>query len=144
LVSPTTAQYERLLELRTGLRQFLHWSEEQARAQGLTPAQHQLLLAVKGHPGPEDPTVSNVVHSLVLRPHSVVGLIDRAQRAGLLRRHRDAKRHTLVRLRLTPAGEEKLEALTAAHLAELTRLAPAMEAMWGAAGEASEQPPGPA
>ncbi len=143
-MAPTTAQYERLLELRTGLRRFLHWSEEQARAQGLTPAQHQLLLAVKGHPGPDDPTVSDVVHALVLRPHSVVGLIDRAQRAGLIRRRRDPRRHTLVRLQLTAAGEEKLEALTATHLAELGRLAPAMEALWGAAGEALERFPEPA
>ncbi len=141
---PTAAQYERLLQLRTGLRRFLHWSEDQARQQGLTPAQHQLLLAVKGHPGPEDPTVSDIVHALVLRPHSVVGLIDRAQRAGLIRRHRDAKRHTLVRLRLTPAGEEKLDALTATHLAELTRLAPAMEALWEAAGEALDRAREPA
>ena len=49
-------------------------------AHGLTPAHHQLLLAIKGHPGPEGPKVSELARSLVLRPHSVVGLIDRAQR----------------------------------------------------------------
>ena len=35
------------------LRRFLHWSEEQAVAVGLTPAQHQLLLAIRGQAGPE-------------------------------------------------------------------------------------------
>jgi hypothetical protein len=46
------AQYERLLRFRTGLRRFLRWSAEQAATAGLTPAQHQLLLAVRGHPDP--------------------------------------------------------------------------------------------
>ena len=45
----TDADYEDLLTLRTGLRRFLRWSEQQAEEAGLTPAQHQLLLAVRGH-----------------------------------------------------------------------------------------------
>src|SRR3984885_13209305 len=49
--------YENLLAFRTSLRRFLHWSETQARAAGLTPAQHQLMLAVKGHPGAHGPTI---------------------------------------------------------------------------------------
>ena len=48
-------QYRTLLEFRTGLRSFLHWSEEQARAVGLSPAQHQLLLVVRAHPDPRGP-----------------------------------------------------------------------------------------
>jgi DNA-binding MarR family transcriptional regulator len=134
---PSAAEYARLLELRTGLRRFLHWSEEQARAHGLTPAHHQLLLAIKGHRGPEGPKVSELARALVLRPNSVVGLIDRAQAAGLVRRHRDSAHPALVRLHVTAAGEAKLEGLTEAHLTELARLAPAMEALWAAAGELS-------
>ncbi len=130
------AQYERLLELRTGLRRFLHWSEEQARHHGLTAAQHQLLLAVRGHGECPGPTVSDVARSLVLQHHSVVGLIDRAQSAGLVTRHRDREHPTLVRLQLTERGGEKLEELTAVHLAELERLGPAMEALWASAADA--------
>ncbi|MGH9036659.1 MAG: MarR family winged helix-turn-helix transcriptional regulator, partial [Acidimicrobiia bacterium] len=52
--------YRRLLEFRTGLRRFLSWSEQQAAAVGLTPMQHQLLLAVRGHPHPSGPTVREV------------------------------------------------------------------------------------
>ena len=142
---PSATEYARLLELRTSLRRFLHWSEDQARAHGVTPAHHQLLLAVKGHRGPDGPTVSELSRALVLRHHSVVGLIDRVQSAGLVRRRRDPSHPSLVRLDLTPAGEAKLEALTEVHLAELARLAPAMEAMWAAAGELPEpQPPSPA
>ncbi len=134
-MTPTQTDYARLLQLRTGLRQFLHWSEEQARSHGVTPAHHQLLLAIKGHGGTQGPTVSDLARALVLRHHSVVGLIDRAQSAGLVRRRRDPAHPSLVHLHLTPAGEAKLEALTQAHLAELARLAPAMEALWSAAGE---------
>lgn len=132
---PSPTEYARLLQLRTGLRQFLQWSEQASRAQGVTPAHHQLLLAIKGHTGPEGPKVSEIARALVLRPHSVVGLIDRAQRAGLVRRNRDSAHPSLVRLYLTSKGEAKLEALTETHLAELARLAPAMEALWAAAGE---------
>lgn len=142
-MAPTTADYARLLDLRMGLRRFLHWSEEEARAHGVTPAHHQLLLAVKGHPD-QAPTVSDLARALVLRPHSVVGLIDRAQSAGLVRRRRDPSYPSLVRLYLTPAGEDRLESLTQAHLDELTRLAPAMEALWAAAGDlpaAQHHPP---
>ncbi|MHB1536918.1 MAG: MarR family winged helix-turn-helix transcriptional regulator [Solirubrobacteraceae bacterium] len=114
--------YERLLALRTGLRRFLHWSEEQARAAGLTPAQHQLLLAIRGHAGAKAPTIGELADYLLLRHHSAVGLADRAETAGLIVRVRDGEDHRVVRLRLTAAGTERLASLSAIHLAELDRL----------------------
>jgi DNA-binding MarR family transcriptional regulator len=113
--------YERLLEVRDGLRRFLHWSEEQARAAGVTPAQHQLLLAVRGHRG-ATPTVGEVADHLLLRHHSVVGLVDRAEALGLVIRHRDAQDHRVVRVGLTRRGEAILAALATEHLEELRRL----------------------
>ena len=59
----TDADYERLLEFRTTLRRFVHWSEEQATALGITPAQHQLLLAVRGHGGTAAPTIGDIAYS---------------------------------------------------------------------------------
>lgn len=109
-----------LLEFRDGLRQFLRWSEERARGAGLTPAQHQLLLAIRGHG--TDPSVSEVADHLLLRHHSVVELVDRAVRNGLVARHVDLHDQRIVRLSLTPIGTEKLAALSADHLAELARL----------------------
>ena len=44
--------FRRLLELRDGMRRFLHWSEERAREVGITAGQHQLLLAIRGHGSP--------------------------------------------------------------------------------------------
>ena len=114
--------YERLLEIRSGIRRFLHWSEERAREAGLTAAQHQLLLAVRGHRGPGDPTIGEVAASLLLRHHSAVQLVDRAEAAGLLVRHRDGTDHRRVRVALTPAGVRILESLSAQHLEELELL----------------------
>jgi len=129
---PTDDDYRRLLELRTGLRRFLRWSERQARAAGVTPAQHQLLLAVRGHDDPRGPTVGDVAGYLLLRHHSAVGLIDRAEVAGLVERAQDAANLSVVRLRLTDEGSRKLEALSELHLEELAHLGPTMHAMWDA------------
>src|ERR1700756_2606472 len=101
--------FTRLLELRTGLRRFLRWSEQQAKAAGLTPAKHQLLLAIRGHPDPTGPTIRDLADYLALRHHSVVGLIDRSVREGLVKRNPDPSSKSVVRVTLTPTGISKLE-----------------------------------
>ena len=128
--TPTDDDYVRLLEFRDALRRFVHWSEEQAEAAGLTPAQHQLLLVVRaaGHP----PTIGEVADHLLLRHHSAVGLIDRAEAAGLVARHPDPANSSAIRLRLTERGSRQLEALSELHLQELEHLAPTMHALWEA------------
>ena len=112
--------YRRLLELRDGLRRFLRWSEDQARVAGLTPAHHQLLLAVRGHGSP--PTIGEVADHLLLRHHSAVELVDRVERAGLVRRRPDPDDHRVVRLELTGHGSKQLAAVAALHREELRRL----------------------
>ncbi|HET8872139.1 MAG TPA: MarR family winged helix-turn-helix transcriptional regulator [Gaiellaceae bacterium] len=129
-MSTQDADYQALLELRTGLRRFLRWSERQAEAAGLPPSQHQLLLAIRGHPDPEGPTIGDVAGYLLLRHHSAVGLVDRAESAGLVARRKDPANHCVVRLKLTPKGSAKLEALGELHLEELSYLLPAMHALW--------------
>jgi DNA-binding MarR family transcriptional regulator len=124
------ADYEDLLALRTGLRRFLRWSEQKAEGAGLTPAQHQLLLAVRGHTNRRGPTVGEVADYLMLRHHSAVGLVDRAEAAGLLRRARDPQDHRIVRIQLTAAGQKRLEALSALHLEELERLTLKLPGAW--------------
>lgn len=123
----TAVDYENLLEFRTSLRKFLHWSETSARSAGLTPAQHQLLLAVKGHPGGDPPTVGDLADYLLLRHHSTVELIDRAVAAGLVQRARDDGDGRVIRIRLTAEGEGRLRQLSRAHLDELRRLAPVLD-----------------
>ena len=131
---PTRADYQHLLEFRTSLRRFLRWSEEQARAQDLTPAQHQLMLAIKGHPGETGPSIGDVAGYLLLRHHSAVGLIDRAEAKGLVRRTPDSDNRSTVRLALTEDGARRLAALSELHLEEVPRLAETMRALFTDAG----------
>lgn len=126
----TDADYRQLLELRSGLRRFLRWSAEQARSAGLTPAQHQLLLAVRGHPDRKGPTVAEVADYLQLKHNSTVELIDRAERDGLVERHTDPDDARIVRIGLTPEAESRLAKLSQVHLEELRRLAPRITALW--------------
>ena len=123
----TAGDYENLLAFRTNLRKFLSWSETRARESGLTPAQHQLLLAIKGHPGGQPPTVGDLAGYLLVRHHSAVELIDRAEAAALVQRCPDEADGRVIRIRLTPDGEERLRQLSAAHLSELRRLAPVLD-----------------
>jgi DNA-binding MarR family transcriptional regulator len=123
-------QYEQLLAFRTGLRRFLRWSGQQAEAAGLTPVQHQLLLAIRGHPDPRGPTVRNIADYLLVRHHSAVELIDRAEGAGLVMRQSDSSDGRTVRLALTGLGSDRLETLTASHLEELDRLTSELNTLW--------------
>lgn len=129
----TDAQYRELLAFRTALRRFTRWSEDQATALGLTPAQHQLLLAIRGHDDPRGPTIGDVADVLLLRHHSAVGLADRAAAAGLVERRIDTADQRVVRLRLTAMGARRLRQLSHKHLAELGRSMPAVGAAVAAA-----------
>jgi DNA-binding MarR family transcriptional regulator len=123
----TREDYENLLAFRTGLRRFLHWSQTQAGAAGLTPAQHQLLLAIKGHRGGKAPAVGDLAGYLLLRHHSTVELVGRAEAAGLVERWGDEDDGRVTRVRLTTDGERRLDQLTSAHLDELEQLAPILD-----------------
>ena len=119
----TPRDFEHLLAFRTSLRRFQHWSEEQAQAAGLTHVQHQLLVAIKGHPGPQPPAIGDLAGYLLLRHHSTVELVNRTERAGLVHRVPDPADGRVVRVALTRLGEQRLAELTPAHLDELHHLA---------------------
>ncbi|MBK5229241.1 MAG: MarR family transcriptional regulator [Actinobacteria bacterium] len=118
--------YQRVLEFRTAIRRFLSWSRDQATEAGITPTQHQLLLAVRGIDYPTGATISRIAECLLLQHHSAVELIDRAVAIGLVKRLTDTADRRLVRVRLTARGERALEQITRAHFEELDRLAPQM------------------
>jgi DNA-binding MarR family transcriptional regulator len=113
--------YQALARFRRALREFLHFSEQAARAAGMTPAQHQLLLAVKGTESGQPPTIGDVADSLKLRHHSAVELVDRAVAAGLVIRTADPDDARVQRLVLTAHGEDQLARLSTAHRKELLR-----------------------
>ncbi|MGH9534557.1 MAG: MarR family winged helix-turn-helix transcriptional regulator [Terriglobales bacterium] len=117
------AQIEHLAEFRYALRQFLRFSEREARRAGLSPQQHQLLLAIKGMPGRDWAHVIEIAERLQVSHHAAVALVTRAQRQGLVRRQRGAVDRRTVEVRLTPRGEETIARLATLHAAELGRLA---------------------
>jgi DNA-binding MarR family transcriptional regulator len=128
-IQPAPEDFENLLRFRVTLRRFQRWSEDQAAAAGLTPTQHQLLVAIKGHPGPQPPAIREIAEYLMLQSHSAVGLVDRAEAAGVVRREPDADDGRVVRVRLTGIGDHLVIDLTKAHLAELYKLADALNGL---------------
>jgi DNA-binding MarR family transcriptional regulator len=118
------ADYQLLAEFRHVLARFLAFSAEAAQESGLAPRQHQALLAIKGSPGGQPMTVGDLAARLIIRHHSAVELVDRMVRSGFLRRRTDASDRRRAILMLTAAGERVLADLSAAHRAELRRIAP--------------------
>src|SRR6516162_1034803 len=79
-----------LADFRFELRRFLLFSEGAALAAGLQPQQHQLLLQVAGAPESTPVNIAYAATRLGLRHNSVVELVDRSEREGLLARTADA------------------------------------------------------
>jgi DNA-binding MarR family transcriptional regulator len=126
LTQPTRQDFENLLAFRVALRRFQRWSEDQAGAVGLTHVQHQLLVAIKGHPGGRPPSVGQLADYLLLQSHSAVGLVDRAEAAGFVRRRPDPDDARVVRVELTDEGDRLVTELTKATLTEMRKLAIAL------------------
>jgi DNA-binding MarR family transcriptional regulator len=115
-------EYEALFGFRYALRRFLRFSEQGARAAGLTAQQHQLLLAVKGQPGRDWASISDLAEALQIRHHAAVGLVDRCERAQLVQRTPHPGDRRQVRVLLTEKGEAVLARLSARNLRELRTL----------------------
>jgi len=111
-----------LARFRYALRKFLCFSDQVARRVGLTPQQHQLLLGVAGFTDKDSVTIGNIADFLQVRHHSAVGLIDRAEAAGLVRREVNPDDQRVVYVSLTADGSRKLRMLTALHHKELSGL----------------------
>lgn len=120
------AGYRKLAAFRYSIRQFLHFSEEAARSQGIEPQQHQLLLAIKGLPEELRPTVTVLAQRLCLRHHSTVELVDRlVERGAVVRRHCEHDRREVL-VKLTSHGEGLLHQLSVLHWQELRVSGPAL------------------
>jgi DNA-binding MarR family transcriptional regulator len=115
----TLRDYRALARFRALLRKFLKFSEGAARSAGLHPHQHQLLLAAKGVPEGELPTIGVLARMLQLRHHSTVELVDRLARRGLVERFRSETDRRRVIVRITAHGEKILRRLSLKHRAEL-------------------------
>jgi DNA-binding MarR family transcriptional regulator len=125
----TKAQYETLAAFRYQLRQFLHFSEVAAQNAGLTPRQHQALLAIKGFPNRESITIGELAEQLHIAHHSAVGLVDRSVEQDLLTREQGVEDRRQVYIKLTDHGAEVLEQLTDAHRTEIRLLGPRLKSL---------------
>ena len=123
----TADEYETLAGLRYSLRQFLRFSEEAARSFGVTPQQHQALLAIKGFGGRASMTVGELSERLQIRHQSAVGLADRLVAKGLVERKTGQTDRRRVCLSITRRSETILEKLSAAHKEQLRRVGPQIE-----------------
>ena len=112
-----------LAEFRYQLRQFLSFSETASERHGIQAQQYQLLQVIAATPPGQAASISYLADRMVLRHNSTVELVDRAERAGLVRRHTDERDLRRSLIKLTPQGEQVLRALVPEHLGELDRLA---------------------
>jgi DNA-binding MarR family transcriptional regulator len=118
------AEYRALAEFRYKIRKFLHFSEGQAKAYGLEPQQHQLLLAVRGLPKGKDATVGELADRLRLKHHSTVELVNRLEALGAVSRSKNEADRRKVTVELTPMGSALLRKLSLAHRHEIETAGP--------------------
>jgi DNA-binding MarR family transcriptional regulator len=134
----TQADYTVLADFRHTLRRFLAFSESKAAEVGLTPQQHQALLAIKAAGGGEEvgtATVGYVAERLMLKPHSASGLVDRLEALGLLERRVSPEDRRQARLVLTRKADALLAALSVTHKEEIRRLRPLLTELLARFGE---------
>lgn len=119
----TDPDYVALATFRHAIRRFQAFSEGCAAVVGLTPQQHQALLAIRAA-DPEQATIGYVAERLILKPHSATGLVGRLEALGLVARHtaEDDRRRSL--LCLTDRAYAVLAELSGAHRDEIQRLRP--------------------
>jgi DNA-binding MarR family transcriptional regulator len=113
-------EYEAIAAFRYAIRRFQRFSEQAAR---------QLLLAIKGYPNREHASVSELADRMQMRQHSMVGLIDRTEAQGLVRRKAGEVDRRQVFIYLTQAGEDKLQKLSMQHRRELRTMRDALLAV---------------
>jgi DNA-binding MarR family transcriptional regulator len=130
--APSLADYRALAAFRYEIRRFLAFSEQAARAAGIEPQQHQLLLAVEGLPIDQEPTIGAIAERLCVQHHTAVALVDKLEARGFVRRERAASDRRQVLLRLTPPGHVVLRKLSRRHRAHLQAVGPHMVAALGA------------
>ena len=113
--------YRALAEWRYALRRFLSASEAITRSLAVSPTQYQLLLFVQGTPGGA-PAIADLAERLQVRHQSAVGLVDRCERAGLVRRRRDPGNRRRVLISMTRRGSALLARLAAEHYRTIENL----------------------
>ncbi len=117
--SSSQLNYPAIADFRYAIRRFLNFSADAARRAGLEPQQYQLLLALKGLPSTEAPTIGALAARMMIRHHSAVELINRLESHRLIRRSHNPSDHREVFLLLSARGERLVQRIASEHWAEL-------------------------
>ena len=117
--SPSRLNYPAIADFRYAIRRFLNFSADAAREAGLEPQQYQLLLALKGLPPSEAPTIGALAARMLIRHHSAVELVNRLETHRLIRRSHNPNDHREVFLQLRTRGERMVQKIASEHWAEL-------------------------
>ena len=140
----STSEYAMLAAFRFKLRQFLAFSEKAADSVGLTQQQYQALLVVRAHPGPGLLSISELAGHMLIKHHSAVGMVNRLEELGMVRREPDSEDRRKVGLRLTPTGLRVFDRLASIHRGELRRVGRDLSRFIGyfarATGEKAQRP----
>ncbi len=115
-------EFEALANLRYRIRKFRQFSADAASRLGLSPAEHQTLLAIKGFGTGGEISVSSLAEKLFLAPDAAMELAEALKARGFLTIIAKPKNRIVVRL--TDRAEELLRRLTPAHLYEIREMAP--------------------
>ena len=116
-------RFEALSDFRFRLRSFLRFSEDAARAEGITVLQYQLMLHTQGFPDRDWATIGEIAERLQAQPHGVVALVSRCEEAGLVKRKTSKVDRRQVEVHLLAAGRRKLATLATQHADQLDALA---------------------
>lgn len=100
---------------------FLSASQTITRSLGVSPTQYLLLLFVRGS-ADGSPSIAGLAEKLQVRHQSAVGLVDRCERAGLVRRRRDSANRRRVLVEMTRRGTTLLARLAAEHYRTIEKL----------------------
>ena len=115
----TKDEFEALAQFRYDLRRFLRFSEQVTHEHGVTPLHYLLLLQIKGFPGRDWATITELAERLQAKHHGVVSLVTRCESAGLVRRSTSTEDRRRVEVRLTAKGSRLVERLANLHRLEL-------------------------
>jgi DNA-binding MarR family transcriptional regulator len=121
-VPETPSKLKSLAEFRFQMRKFLSFSESASERCGIPAQQYQLMQVIAAIPEGQQASITYLAERMILRHNSTVELVDRAERAGLVRRESDPKDMRRSLVLLTAQGHEILDRLVAEHLRELSPL----------------------
>jgi DNA-binding MarR family transcriptional regulator len=119
--------YQALAAFRYAMRKFLSFSKRTLAAEaGLTPEQYEALLALKAFGDSSGFTITDLSERLQVRHHTAVGLVDKLEASGLVRRQQDTRDRRRVYLKLTAPGSRVLAKVAVLHRREMRLRSPEM------------------